>query len=114
MASNINTTKPTFNLEDIPAFTVGKNQTVDLQPTDGKPPYTCDISKGNLPAGLNFSKEGKLSGTATAPNDNNPPTVWFRVTDSLKASGTTAYEVTVIAGTSKAAKARKAYGKSLG
>jgi putative Ig domain-containing protein len=88
---------PTFNLESLPAFTVGVFQTVDLQPTGGNPPYKCEVSKGNLPAGLRFSSDGKLSGTATAANDTNPPTVWLKVTDSVNATGTTAYTVAVAA-----------------
>jgi len=90
-------TKPTFNREDIPAFKVGVSQDVDLEPAGGTGPYSCAISNGNLPAGLRFSRDGKISGTAQTPNDNNPPTVWFKVTDSQNESGTRAYPVTVIA-----------------
>jgi hypothetical protein len=89
--------KPTFNAEGVPAFKVGVYQVVDLEPTNGTPPYSCQVSQGNLPAGLSFSNEGKLSGTAQTPNDTNPPTVWFKVTDSLNASGTRAYTISVIA-----------------
>ena len=88
---------PTFDAEAIPAFKVGVAQVVDLQPTGGTGPYSCGISNGNLPAGLRFSRDGKRSGTARTPNDNNPPTVWFKVTDSTNASGTRAYTITVTA-----------------
>jgi hypothetical protein len=92
------TSKPTFNAEDVPAFTVGVAQTVDLEPTGGTGPYTCDVTQGDLPAGLRFGRDGKLSGTARTPNSDNPPTVWFRVTDSRDESGTRAYPISVVAG----------------
>jgi len=82
MASNTNATKPNFEAEDIPDFTVGKSQNVDLQPSGGTAPYKCDVTQGDLPAGLTFSADGKLSGVAAKPNENSPPTVFFRVTDS--------------------------------
>lgn len=91
--------KPTFNAEDIPGFTVGVPQRVDLQPTSGTPPYVCEVAKGDLPAGLSFNSEGILSGTATTPNDDTPPTVWFQVTDSIGQEGQRAYPVTVVAAT---------------
>src|SRR5687768_9557069 len=100
MESNTDANKPNFEAEDIPNFTVGKSQEVDLQPGGGTPPYTCDVTQGDLPAGLTFSAEGTLSGVATKANDDNPPTVFFRVTDSRGAAGTTAYEVTVVAASS--------------
>ena len=99
MSSNTNATKPNFEAEDIPDFTVGKSQDVDLQPSGGTAPYKCDVTQGELPAGLIFSAEGKLSGVATKANDNNPPTV-FRVTDSRGAAGTRAYDVSVVAASS--------------
>lgn len=92
--------KPTFNREDNPNFTVGVAQKVDLEPTDGTPPYKCDVSDGDLPDGLSFSSDGILSGTASKPNDDNPPTVFFRVTDSADEAGTRAYPVSVVAGAS--------------
>jgi large repetitive protein len=92
--------KPTFNTEDVPAFTAGVSRKVDLEPTGGTPPYKCDITDGDLPEGLSFSSEGVIYGTATRPNDDNPPTVFFRVTDSKNESGTRAYPVTVVAGAS--------------
>ncbi|HKO63184.1 MAG TPA: putative Ig domain-containing protein [Pyrinomonadaceae bacterium] len=88
--------KPTFDAEDIPAFKVGEYKSVDLQPTGGTPPYSCDVTQGDLPAGLSFSKDGTLSGTAQRPNDPAPPTVWFRVTDSFGLQGTRAYPITVL------------------
>ncbi|HEY5883884.1 MAG TPA: Ig domain-containing protein [Pyrinomonadaceae bacterium] len=87
--------KPAFNAEAIPAFTVGAAQSVDLQPEGGTPPYKCDVTQGNLPAGLTFSSAGTLSGTAQTPNDDAPPTVWFRVTESFGLQGTRAYPVSV-------------------
>lgn len=90
--------KPTFNAEDIPAFTVDAAQSMDLQPEGGTPPYKCDVAQGDLPAGLTFSSAGTLSGTAHTPNDNAPPTVWFRVTDSYGLQGTRAYPITVMPG----------------
>ena len=97
MSSNIKPLMPTFNAEYILPFTVGVYQRIDLEPTAGTPPYKCDISEGELPAGLSFSTDGKVLGTATTPNDSNPPTVWFRVTDAAGESGTRAYSVTVMA-----------------
>lgn len=96
MSATATPSKPTFGAEEIPAFTVGQAQTVDLEPTGGTPPYRCDITQGDLPAGLSFSTDGKLSGTARTANDGEPPTVWFRVTDSRNQSGTTAYPVNVL------------------
>jgi hypothetical protein len=87
---------PTFNLEGIPPFTVGVPQKVDLEPTSGKAPYKCDVSRGDLPDGLSFSSDGILSGTGRTANDSNPPTIWFRVTDSRGTQGTRAYQVIVV------------------
>ena len=49
----------------VPGAAVGSSYSVQLQAT-GDPPLTWSRASGNLPAGINFSAAGLLSGTPTA------------------------------------------------
>jgi hypothetical protein len=49
--------------------TDGVPYSFSLQPAGGSPPYSWVVTSGSLPAGLNFSGGGQISGTATATGD---------------------------------------------
>jgi large repetitive protein len=63
-----------------------------LTATGGAPPYTWSISSGALPAGLQLSGGGVISGTPTAPGTAS---VTLKVTDSLQETATQALTITV-------------------
>jgi hypothetical protein len=66
--------------EGIPPFTVGVPGSFTLTGCCGTPPYTFTITSGTLPPGLTMNSSGTISGTATAPRDNN--IVCIKITDS--------------------------------
>jgi len=63
----------------LPAGTVTQPYNVTLTSTGGTGAKTWDISSGSLPAGLNFSPAGAISGTPQASGVSSPT---FRVRDS--------------------------------
>jgi putative Ig domain-containing protein len=90
----------TFITESIPQFTVGVFQEFALEASGGTPPYTFEITQGNLPQGLTFDTDGTISGTPEVAGTFTP---FFKLTDSAGDHLTQAMEVTVAAGeTSKA------------
>jgi hypothetical protein len=54
----------------LPAAAVGSPYSVQLTATSD-PPFTWSVSSGSLPAGLNLSTAGLLSGTPTAPGTSS-------------------------------------------
>ena len=50
----------------LPDGTISINYSTSLSATGGATPYTWSVSTGNLPAGLNLSSSGTISGTPTA------------------------------------------------
>ena len=67
------------NNSPLPAGTVTQPYNVTLTSTGGTGAKTWDISSGSLPAGLNFSPAGAISGTPQASGISSPT---FRVRDS--------------------------------
>ncbi|WP_180977433.1 putative Ig domain-containing protein [Janthinobacterium sp. ROICE36] len=81
----------------VPSATVAQAYSVTaLSATGGAAPYTYAVTAGSLPAGMSLSSAGSLSGTPTAGGAFN---FTVRATDSLAASGTRAYSLSVNAPT---------------
>jgi len=72
--------------------TVGTPFSQTLTATGGTPPYTWSISSGTLPAGLQLSSSGAISGNPTAAGTSN---VTLQVTDSQQQTATQAITITV-------------------
>jgi hypothetical protein len=71
-----------------------------LVATGGTSPYTWQVIGGTLPAGLNLSSAGVISGAATQVTTGAPPqpsTFTVQVTDSLSATVTQTYSIIVLA-----------------
>src|SRR5947207_14382236 len=51
----------------LPTGTVGVPYSLSFDVSGGAPPYLWGLSGGGLPAGLNLSSDGCLSGTPTTP-----------------------------------------------
>ncbi|MFN2491530.1 MAG: putative Ig domain-containing protein [Pyrinomonadaceae bacterium] len=83
----------TFVTESLPPFFVGETAQVDIQVVGGTPPYTFEITEGTLPNGLNFSNQGRISGTPTDSNDST--TVSVKATDNQGDYLTQAFDVQV-------------------
>jgi putative Ig domain-containing protein len=83
----------TFITESLPAFTVGESQQVDLEASGGKPPYSFEITEGELPEGFNCSQGGRISGIVT---ESAGTTVFIKVTDDVGSSLTQAFDVQVL------------------
>ncbi len=56
---------PSITTSTLPYAVVGAAFTQSLAASGGTPPYTWSISSGSLPAGLDLSSSGQISGTAT-------------------------------------------------
>lgn len=67
--------------EGVPPFTVGVPGSFTLTGCCGTPGYTFTITSGTLPPGITMTAGGTISGTATAPRDNN--IVCIKITDSV-------------------------------
>jgi hypothetical protein len=63
-----------------------------LTASGGQSPYTWTVISGGLPAGLNLSKAGKLTGT---PTINGTTNFTVRVTDSASSTATQALTLTI-------------------
>jgi hypothetical protein len=70
-----------------------------LAATGGSAPYTWQVIGGTLPTGLNLSSTGVISGPATLTTGTPPQPATFtvQVSDSLSASATQTYSITVLA-----------------
>ncbi len=74
-----------------PAGTVGVSYSLSFAASGGIPPYTWSITSGSVP-GLSLSTTGTLSGTPTTVGSYS---LTVRVTDSVQATASRAYTVTV-------------------
>ncbi len=63
-----------------------------LAATGGEPPYSWSLLSGSLPAGLNLSANGAISGTPSASGTSN---FTVRVTDNQLATAQKAFSITV-------------------
>jgi len=70
---------PAITTASLPNGSVGSAYSVTLAAAGGKAPYSWAITAGALPAGLNLSAAGILSGTPTSAGSSN---FTVRVTDS--------------------------------
>ncbi len=80
------------------AGTNGSSYSAPLSATGGTPSYTWTISSGNLPAGLNLSSAGVISGTPTATGTS---TFTVAVKDGGSQTATAQESITVGAAASK-------------
>jgi hypothetical protein len=81
----------------LPAGQVSVAYTATLQATSGTTPYTWTITTGALPAGLNLSTSGAISGTPSTTGTSN---FTVKVTDSASpaTTATASFSITVAAG----------------
>ena len=99
-----------FSLTIVTALTVTTNSTLPfgivgtpysqtLAATGGTPPFTWAITAGSLPAGVNLSSSGTLSGTPTAEGSFN---FTIRVTDggTPQQNAQKAFSLTIVSGLS--------------
>ena len=79
----------------LPAATVGKAYSTMLKAGGGEAPLMWKLVSGHLPAGLNLSSSGKISGTPTATGtstfvvkvkDSSSPVLTAKKTLSIKVS----------------------------
>lgn len=83
----------TFITESLPAFTAGEPKKVRLEVSGGTPPYSFEITEGELPRGLSLTR-GTIFGEARRAADT---TIFVKVTDKAGASLTQAFNLQVIA-----------------
>lgn len=62
----------------LPEARIGENYRAELLVSGGTPPYVWSLPEGSLPAGVDFSPGGVLSGVAAEETDTS---LLFRVTD---------------------------------
>jgi hypothetical protein len=72
--------------------TVGSSYNQTLSATGGTAPYSWSIASGSLPAGLNPSSGGTISGTPTAAGTSN---FTVRVTDSVSNTTTKSFSISI-------------------
>jgi hypothetical protein len=88
-------TGPAVTTSGVPTANIGANYSTQLNAQGGQSPYTWSLAPGSpaLPAGLNLSPDGQITGTATGPAAIYDFTV--RVTDSTGAFRDIAFALTV-------------------
>ena len=88
-------TGPASTVSSLPNATIGQGYFAQFNAIGGQPPYTWSLAPGSpgLPAGLNLSSSGLISGTPTGPAAIYDFTV--RLTDSAGASKDVAYTISV-------------------
>lgn len=87
IAATLNITKTTLT-----AGTVGSAYIANITTAGGFAPYTYTLVSGALPAGLELDTAGGLNGT---PSTSGSSTFSIQVTDSLGATDTQAYTLTI-------------------
>ncbi len=76
----------------LPAGTVNQDYSQTLTANGGTAPYTWSLASGTLPAGLNLSPQGVLSGRPTAAGSS---TFNVQVVDNLRQTRTQVYTLTI-------------------
>jgi large repetitive protein len=79
----------------LPQASTGVAYSDTLQATGGQSPYQWALTAGSLPAGLNLSATGQISGTPTASGSS---TFTLQVTDASSNSANKQFTLTVAAG----------------
>jgi len=85
---------PTISTVSLPAGEVNTAYSQTLGATGGTTPYSWSVSSGTLPAGLNLSAAGVLSGTPTTAES---PSFTVRAAGANGASSTKDFSVTITA-----------------
>jgi len=85
---------PTITTASVANGTVGVSYSQTISASNGNAPYTFSISAGSLPAGLNLSSSGVISGTPTAGGSY---TFTVKVTDAVSNTATKTYSGVTIA-----------------
>ena len=90
-------TGPFVATASLPAATVGSDYSAQLSAAGGQAPYTWSFSPGSagLPAGLNLTSDGQISGTPTGPGGGTIYDFSIRLTDSAGAFKDQAFTITV-------------------
>jgi hypothetical protein len=88
-------TGPAITTSGLPTANIGANYSAQLTALGGQPPYTWSLSptSAGLPAGLNISTSGLISGIPTGPGAIYDFSI--RVTDSAGAFRDSAFTITV-------------------
>jgi hypothetical protein len=88
---------PFLTTSSLPIGTVGATYAFQLTASGGQAPYTWSLSPGSggLPAGLNLTADGQITGTPTGPGNGTIYDFSVRVTDSVNAFKDVAFTITV-------------------
>ncbi len=88
---------PFVTTTTLPTATVGVPYSAQLEATGGQAPYTWTLSPGSpgLPAGLNISADGQITGIPTGPGGGTIYDFSLRVTDSVNAVKDVSFTITV-------------------
>ena len=84
----------TFITESLPAMEVGEEYAEWLEVSGGTPPYSFAVTQGTLPAGIEVTPLGTVNGVPSEPGDT---TFFVKVTDSVGANVTQAFDAQVAA-----------------
>ena len=76
----------TFITESLPAFPVNQPQQFAIEADGGMPPYSFQITQGELPASLGMDEYGTISGTVSAVVPDSTITVEVTDTDGTSVS----------------------------
>jgi hypothetical protein len=89
-------TPVTITMSSLPDGTVNSGYSSTLAATGGTTPYSWSLSAGSLPAGLNLSSSGVISGTPTAAGTSS---FTIKVTDSNSQNDTANLSIAIAAAT---------------
>jgi len=81
--------------QQLPQGAVNVPYSQTLTAAGGTSPYTWNLTQGSLPAGLSLTTAGVITGT---PKANGAPTFTVQVLDSMGASATKQFTLTIAAG----------------
>lgn len=82
----------TFITESLPAMEVGEEYAEWLQVSGGTPPYSFQVTQGDLPAGIEVTEMGTVNGVPTEAGDT---TFTVQVTDSVGGRVSQAFDAEV-------------------
>jgi hypothetical protein len=88
------TPPPSITTSSLPGGTVDAAYSQSAGASGGTPPYTWSLASGSLPAGLNLSSSGVISGTPTASGTSS---FGLRVTDAAGQSATRDLQIVIAA-----------------
>ena len=91
---SVNVTTEVVITSTLGSMAAGVPASITLAATGGRPPYNWTVVSGSLPAGLNLSSGGLLTGTPTTAGDSN---FVVQAQDADNVTGTKTFAVRVIA-----------------